>query len=88
MICQALEPILNEWNTVKINIKNKIITVHLNENEIYKSSYKNSNGKIKGINFSFAGSGAIDYARLFDANNNLTFSEDFDSINNSSAQLK
>jgi hypothetical protein len=69
---------LNQWNDLKIGIKNKVATVSLNQKEIYRTSYSESNGAIKGIFFHFAGCGSVDYARLFDADDNLTFSEDFE----------
>ena len=69
---------LNQWNDVKMEFKNKIVTVFLNGDEIYKTSYENSNGPIKGVNYRFAGSGSIDYLHLFDSEENLTFSEDFE----------
>lgn len=69
---------LNLWNDVKMEFKNKIVTIFLNGNEIYKTSYENSNGYIKGVSFQFAGSGSIDYARLYDSAQKLIFSEDFE----------
>ena len=69
---------LNEWNDVKMVFKNKLVTIVLNGEEIYRTSYEYSNGAIKGLFYRFAGSGAIDYARLYDTDGNLTFSEDFD----------
>lgn len=68
---------LNQWNDVKMVFKNKVATIFLNDEEIYKASYNNSNGKIKGVYYHFAGSGAIDLVRLFDDEQNLVFSEDF-----------
>ncbi len=69
---------LSTWNDLKLEIKNKLATVYLNGKEIYKTPYEESNGTIKGVFFRFAGCGAIDYSRLFDANENLVFSEDFE----------
>ncbi len=68
---------MDEWNTLKLEIKNKLVTVFLNDLKIYTSSYEGSNGAIKGISYGFAGSGAVDYTRLYNADNELTFSEDF-----------
>lgn len=71
---------LNIWNDVKMVFNNKMVSVYLNGEEIYKTSYKNSNGEIKGVLFRFAGSGSVDYTRLFDANKNLIFTEDFEEL--------
>lgn len=69
---------LNNWNDVKMVFKNKLVTIFLNNEEIYRTSYEDSNGAIKGLFYWFAGSGAVDYARLYDAKGELTYSENFD----------
>ncbi|QGY45463.1 hypothetical protein GM418_17825 [Maribellus comscasis] len=69
---------LNAWNDVKMEFRDKVVTIFLNGVEIYKTSYEASNGKIKGVYYNFAGSGAIDYARLYDDKKKLVFSEDFE----------
>ena len=69
---------LNTWNDIKMKFSNKLVTIFLNGEEIYRTSYHESNGAIKGVLYNFAGSGAIDYARLFDAKGEMTYSEDFD----------
>ncbi|KJF42015.1 hypothetical protein [Draconibacterium sediminis] len=69
---------LNNWNTVKLEISNKFVTVLLNDEEIYTTTYQNSNGALKGISYRFAGSGAVDYAKLSDNNDQLVFSEEFE----------
>ncbi len=71
---------LNLWNDVKMEFRNKLVTVYLNGEEIYKTSYNNSNGPIKGVFYRFAGSGSVDSAQLFDDNDQLIFSENFEVI--------
>ncbi|WP_372649977.1 hypothetical protein [Draconibacterium sp.] len=69
---------LNSWNTVKLEISNKFVTVLLNDEKIYTTTYQNSNGALKGVSYRFAGSGAVDYAKLSDNNDQLVFSEEFE----------
>ena len=69
---------MNLWNDVELKIENKLVTVLLNGNEVYKTSYENSNGAIKGISYSFAGSGAIDYVQLFNKEEQLVYADDFE----------
>ncbi|WP_163323910.1 hypothetical protein [Draconibacterium mangrovi] len=69
---------LNSWNTLKLEISNKFVTVLLNDEEIYTTTYQNSNGALKGVSYRFAGSGAVDYAKLSDNNDQLVFSEEFE----------
>ncbi|WP_321374562.1 hypothetical protein [uncultured Draconibacterium sp.] len=68
---------MDEWNKVKIEISNKMVTILLNDEEIYSTSYEGSNGALKGVSYRFAGSGAVDYTRLYNPNGDLTFSSDF-----------
>ncbi len=68
---------LNNWNDIKLIIDNKLVTVFLNGKEIFKTAFENSNGEIKGVYYRFAGSGAIDYARLYDNNDKLVYAEEF-----------
>lgn len=69
---------LNNWNTVILEIRNKFVTIYLNDENIYTTSYQDSNGAIKGVSYRFAGSGAVDYAKLSDNNDQLVFSEEFE----------
>ncbi len=69
---------LNEWIDLKMEFRNSVATIYLNEKEIYKMSYINSNGPIKGVFYRFAGSGAIDYARLYNLKHEQVFSENFE----------
>lgn len=68
---------LNEWNDVKIEFKNRLAEIYLNGKSIFKTSYDESNGKIKGVFYTFGGSGTIDFAHLYDAENKLVFSDNF-----------
>ncbi|MDX8339174.1 hypothetical protein SLH46_08290 [Draconibacterium sp. IB214405] len=69
---------LDDWNTVKLKIDNKLVNVFLNGEKIFSTSYNGSNGAIKGVYYAFAGSGAIDYTKLFDRNDQLVFEENFE----------
>ena len=68
---------MDEWNKVKLEISNKMVTILLNDEEIYTTSYEGSNGDLKGVSYRFAGSGAVDYTRLYTPKGELTFSCDF-----------
>jgi len=72
---------MNYWNKLKISVKDKIATIWLNDKEIFKTSYTNSNGRIKGIYYHFAGCGSVDFARLYDAEGELIFDEEFNGDN-------
>ncbi|WP_321343912.1 hypothetical protein [uncultured Draconibacterium sp.] len=68
---------MDKWNKVKLEISNKMVTIFLNDEEIYTTSYEGSNGALKGVSYRFAGSGAVDYTRLYNPKGELTFSCDF-----------
>ncbi len=68
---------LNQWNDIRFRVKNRLVQISLNGEIIYKTEIEKSNGKIKGVFYYFAGCGAIDYVKLYDAEDNMVFSEDF-----------
>lgn len=69
---------LNKWNDVKVEVKNKLVSVYLNDKEIYKTHFKSNVGEIKGVYYNFGGCGSVDYAKLYNAENDLVFEEEFE----------
>jgi len=65
------------WQLVKINVKNKITEFFVNDNLIYSTQYQNPVGKISSLMFRFKGVGSIDYVRLYDDKGSLIFEDDF-----------
>ncbi len=69
---------LSCWNKLKCEVTNKKVALFVNQKLVYSLSYKKPMGKIMGINFSFQGTGAVDYVRLSDGKNKVVYEDDFD----------
>lgn len=69
---------LNQWNNVKIEVKNKLVSIFLNESEIYKGHFTDDIGQIKGMYYQFGGCGSVDNLVLSNGENQVTFLENFD----------
>lgn len=57
---------LTEWTSVKIEVKNRMMKVFLNDKLISEETYKEDAGEVVGIRFSFLGAGAVKDIRLLD----------------------
>lgn len=69
---------LYQWQNLKVHVKNKVLTLSLNGNEIYRNDYQKAIGSLKEITYAFNGIGMIDNVELKDVNGNITFADDFD----------
>ncbi len=69
---------LNEWQTVKLKIQNKVVEVNVGDNKAYKTSYERSIGKLIGITFAFSGCGSVNYLTLKNSKDEVFFTESFD----------
>ena len=67
------------WRVLKIKTKNKKVGVYLDNVQIYSVKYNDPLDEVKGISLKFSGSGAVDYIKLYDENENLVYSDDFNS---------
>jgi len=45
---------------------------------VHTITFKNDFGKVVGLNYSFAGTGAIDYLRLKNGEGKLVYEDEFD----------
>ena len=68
---------MSEWNTLKCEVKDRLVKIFLNGSLIYQLSYENPAGRIIGLNYGFYGCGAIDFIRLWDVNQQLIFEDEF-----------
>lgn len=66
-----------KWQHLQIQVVNKKATIFLDEKPVYTIIFKNDFGKIVGLNYSFAGTGAVDYVRLKNAEK-LVYADEFD----------
>jgi hypothetical protein len=71
---------LSQWQKLRCEVKNRQLTVFLNGNEIFKTTYAHDAGKVIGIRYKFMGTGAVNYVRLWDKDKKLIFEDDFEKL--------
>ncbi len=70
---------ISNWTKIKYIIKNKILTVFVNDTKIYEVAYQKKLGPIKMLQIGFKGSGSIDYVKMSNSiTGQLKFNETFD----------
>lgn len=55
---------LQEWQIIKIKIKDRVAYLYVNDKEIYRIKCEDNLGLIKQINYNFKGSGSVDWVKL------------------------
>jgi hypothetical protein len=50
---------LSDWANVKVEVKNRVMKVFLNNKLVRQETYKADAGEVVGIRFSFLGAGAV-----------------------------
>ena len=67
-----------EWQKVRLHVKNNSATIYINDKEVLAIPFKTNIGDIVGFNVDFTGTGAIDYVKLYNENNDAVYNADFD----------
>lgn len=73
---------LNDWSTIKMEFNNGTLHYSRDGVEFFQLPYTGNICNIYGFNFTFKGSGSIDWVRLTDAYGNTVYFEDFLDCNN------
>jgi len=66
---------LANWTNVKIEVKNRVMKVLLNDKLIREEVYKEDAGEVVGFRFSFLGAGAVKNLKLTDANGVIQYKD-------------
>jgi len=69
---------LYKWQHLRIQIVRKQATIYLDEQPVHTITFKNDFGKVVGLVYNFAGTGAIDYVKLKNGENKLVYEDEFD----------
>lgn len=69
---------LYRWQHLRIEVENKRATIYLDDQPVHNITFKNDFGKVLGLNYSFAGTGAIDYVKLKNGEGKLVYDDEFD----------
>lgn len=72
---------VREWFTIELIVKNKQVTLSLNEKKVFTTVYQHSAGIITGLGFISNGLCEIDYVALKDPNGTVVYENVFDSLN-------
>jgi hypothetical protein len=57
---------LSNWTNIKVDVKNRLMKVFLNDKLIRQETYKADAGEVVGLRFSFLGAGAVKNVKLLD----------------------
>lgn len=70
------------WRVIRYEIKNNIFTVSIDGQRLYTLPYSGKINFIEQIMVRFKGAGLLDWLKLYDKNNQLIWTEDFQDCNN------
>jgi hypothetical protein len=74
----ALGTEVYDWQVLQIRNANKKVTIMLNGLPVHELEYKKDFGKIKGIIYTFAGQGSVDFLRLKNLKGELVYADEFE----------
>ena len=69
-----------EWHFLEMQVKDKTLTVIVDNKEVFNTAYNQTMGALKSFILKFSGFGFCDYIYLYDKEGNLVEKEDFDNI--------
>jgi len=69
---------LYHWQHLQVQVAHKEATIYLDEKPVHTISFKDDFGKVVGLNYSFTGTGAIDYVTLKNGEGKLVYEDEFD----------
>ena len=73
----ALGRDLYSWQNLKIHVANKQATIYLDDNAVHTMGFKDDFGKVVGLTYNFLGTGAVDYVRLTNGDDEVVFEDEF-----------
>lgn len=71
----------NQIQHFKYEVKDMKVSISLNDELAYQTSYNEAIGQLVGLRFRFYGSGIIDNVSIYDAHKSMIYQEDFDPSN-------
>lgn len=66
-----------DWNEVKIEVRNKAITIHINGEKVFNDNFSSPGGGVQGIGFGSNGLCEVDYVELADSVGRIAYFNDF-----------
>ena len=68
---------LSEWQHIRLQVVQQQLSVYRNDSLVFQTILQQDAGKVAGLRYRFRGTGAVDYVRLLDENQNVVFQDDF-----------
>jgi len=68
----------SDWKNARLEVVDKKVYIYFEDKLIFKTAYNQSVGNIMGIAITSKGAGETDFVKLYDANKQLVFSDDFE----------
>ena len=68
---------LYDWQSLRIRNENKKVSIFLNDTLAHEMQYEKDFGNIKGIIYTFAGAGSVDFLRFKKLNGDIVYQDDF-----------
>jgi len=65
------------WTIVRIETRDKMVDLYLDEKKVYSGAFKSDMGEIVGVEYRFKGSGKVDYLHLSDLDGKTAYKEEF-----------
>lgn len=66
------------WQSLQVKNENKNVTIFLNGSSVHEMQYKKDFGKIKGIIYTFTGSGSVDFLRFKNREGTVVYEDEFE----------
>ncbi len=66
-----------QWQEIGIEVKNKKAEININGKSAYNEQFNEDFGNIMGLTFIFEGKGSIEHVKLSDAQETISFEDDF-----------
>ena len=67
-----------EWKTVTVEIKQPNLKIWFEDKLVWESVYDDKIGVFESMEFSFGGSGTVDFVKVWNEKEELVYEEDFD----------
>ncbi len=72
---------LSRWRILKITVANRTVSFYMDNELFYEKKYTLPIGLLKGLVFSFKGSGAIDFVKIYNLKKKILYQNDFEQKN-------
>jgi hypothetical protein len=69
---------MHQWQRLQVQVVDKRAKIILDEQTVYTIDFKKDFGKVVGLVYNFTGTGAIDYVKLKNGNNEIVYESDFE----------